>query len=233
MGYSHIFGVLGATVEIALIDLLLSGDNALVIALVCRRLSPLVRRQAVWLGTVAGVALRIGLTALAALILSLPLLKVVGAVLLVVIAIRLVIEPHARVEADAGGRRNDLWTAVATILVADTVMSIDNILAVAAAAHGSYLLLSLGLLLSVPILVFGSQMLSGVLDRYPLLIAAGSALLGWVAGDMAIADPLVKGWIAAQPFAQSFHLAAAAPFIGAACVLCVGPLLRFRRRPVR
>jgi YjbE family integral membrane protein len=229
MGHDHIVGILGATVELALIDLLLSGDNALVIALACRGLPRPVWRQAVWLGTLAGVVLRIALTAFAALVLNLPFLKLVGAVLLLVIAIRLLIAPQTSPDAQPG-RRLDLWTAVATILVADTVMSVDNVLAVAAASRGSYLLLSLGLALSVPTLVFGSQMVSWALERYPLLIPAGSALLGWVAGDMAVSDPAIKGWTQAQPFAHSLDLATAAPLIGAACVLAAGRCLSLGRR---
>ena len=225
MELGRLFGFLGAVIEIALIDLLLSGDNAVVIALACRGLPTQVWRQVVWLGTVAGVALRIALTALAALILNVPFLKLIGAALLVAIAIKLT-APDVNLQTERGGQRFDLWSALAAILVADTVMSADNVLAVAAASHGSYLLLSFGLLLSVPILIFGSRMVSYALDRYPLLISAGGALLGWVAGDQAVSDPAIEGWIDAY----SPWLVTAAPFMGAAGVLAVGLWLGASRR---
>jgi YjbE family integral membrane protein len=212
----HVAGLLGAVLEIALIDLLLSGDNALVIALACRDLPHSVWRRVVWLGTVTGVALRIALTALAALVLDIPFLKLVGAVLLVAIGVKLS-APHASLATQHSAQQRGLWSALATILIADTVMSADNVLAVAAAAHGSTVLLSLGLLLSVPILIVASRMVSSALDRYPLLIPLGGALIGWVAGEMAAADPAAKTWLNAQPL-----VSAAAPPIGAACVLVLG-----------
>jgi YjbE family integral membrane protein len=228
MDPSHIFAFLGAVIEIALIDLLLSGDNAIVIALACRGLPRQVWRRVVWFGTLAAVALRIALTALAALILNVPFLKLIGAAFLVAIAIKLT-APDAHRETHNAGQRYGLWSALAAILIADTVMSADNVLAVAAASHGSYLLLSLGLALSVPILIFASRMVSHALDRYRLLIPAGGALLGWVAGEMAVSDPAVKGWIDEH----AVQLATAAPFIGAAGVLAAGLWLgRGKRRPL-
>jgi len=221
MGLGHVLGFLGAVLEIALIDLLLSGDNALVIALACRGLPRDVWRQVVWLGTAAGVVLRIALTTLAALILNTPFLKLVGAALLMAIGVKLS-APHASLAAEPASQRRGLWSALATILIADTVMSADNVLAVAAASHGSYLLLSFGLLLSVPILIFGSRLVSHALDRYPPLIPAGGALLGWVAGDLAASDPAAKAWLDAQ----SIPFAAAAPRVAAACVLVVGLWMR-------
>jgi YjbE family integral membrane protein len=219
------FGIVAAVLEICLIDLLLSGDNAVVIALVCRGLPAPMWRQVVWLGTAAALVLRIALTAAAALVLNQPFLKLVGAVLLLAIAIQLVAQdPRSRPETGREQRR-DLWRALATIVVADTVMSLDNVLAVAAAARGSYLLLAFGLLLSVPILIFGSVMVARLLDRYPVLILAGGALLGWVAGDTAVSDTAIKAWVDRQ----SSALAIAAPLIGAAYVLLHGRLVRLRR----
>jgi YjbE family integral membrane protein len=221
--HTSTFDFLGPVLEIALIDLLLSGDNAVVIALACRGLPRPIWRQVVGLGTAAAVVLRIALTAFAALLLNLPYLKLAGAVMLVAIAIRLLAEqPHPHAVPDEAGQRHDLWKALTTIIVADTVMSADNVLAVAAASHGSYLLLAFGLILSVPILIFGSVMVSRALDRYPLLILAGGALLGWVAGDIAVSDPAVKDWIDTQ----SFGLAAAAPLIGAAYVVMQARIVR-------
>jgi YjbE family integral membrane protein len=221
------FEILGLALEICLIDLLLSGDNAVVIALVCRGLPPPLWRKVVWLGTVAAVGLRVALTASAALILDLPYVKLVGAVLLVAIAIRLLVEdPPSRAELDSAQQQpHDLWKAITTIIVADTVMSLDNVVAVAAASHGSLLLLTFGLLLSIPILIFGSVMVARVLDRYPIVIQAGGALLGWVAGATAVSDPAIVSRIESH----WFGLAAVAPPLVAVYVLIHGRLARRQR----
>ena len=221
--HSNLLAVLTPVLQICLIDLLLAGDNAVVIALACRGLPPRLWRRAVWFGTGAALVLRIALTAGAALMLNVPFLKLVGAALLLVIAVRLVAEePSPDAELDAAGRQYDLWKAITTIIVADTVMSLDNVLAVAAASRGSFWLLAFGLGLSVPILIFGSMGVARMLDRFPILIQAGAALLGWVAGDTAVSDPAIASWIdrEATLFAQL-----AAP-IGAACVLIHGRLAR-------
>jgi YjbE family integral membrane protein len=228
MDHASSLDLIGPIVEIAAIDLLLSGDNAVVIALACRGLPRTIWRQVVGLGTAAAVVLRIALTAFAALLLNVPYLKLIGAVLLVAIAIRLIAgEPHRHPVPQEGGQPHDLWKALTTILVADTVMSADNVLAVAAAARGSYLLLAFGLVLSVPILIFASVMVTRALERYPVLIVAGGALLGWVAGDIAVSDPAIKEWIDTQ----SFGLAALAPLIGAAYVVVQARLARRAHTP--
>jgi len=221
MEHSSAFTFFGSLLEICLIDLLLSGDNALVIALACRDLPRAMWRKVVWLGTACAVVLRIALTSVAALVLRVPFLKLIGAVLLVAIAIRLLAQEPRDPERE-GAQRYDLWKALTTILVADTVMSLDNVLAVAAASRGSLTLLAFGLMLSVPILIFGSLMVIRLLDRYPLLILAGGGVLGWVAGDTAVSDPAIQSWIDSQ----SFGLAACAPLIGAAYVMVQGTLAR-------
>lgn len=222
------FGVVVPVLQICLIDLLLGGDNAIVIAMACRGLPAGLWRKAVWLGTGAAIGLRIALTVSAALVLNLPYVKLVGAALLVLIGIRLVAEdPPSRPGPDNAGPERGLWKAIATILVADTVMSLDNVLAVAAAARGNFWLLAFGLALSVPILIFGSVAVARMLDRYPVLILAGGALLGWVAGDTAISDPAIKDWIGSQPS----WLAAAVQLIAALYVVIHGRLARPRRTP--
>ena len=221
MEHSSAITFFGSLLEICLIDLLLSGDNALVIALACRDLPRSMWRKVVWLGTACAVVLRIALTSVAALVLRVPFLKLIGAVLLVAIAIRLLAQ-DPRDHEHEGAQRYDLWKALTTILVADTVMSLDNVLAVAAASRGSLTLLALGLALSVPILIFGSLMVIRLLDRYPLLILAGAGVLGWVAGDTAVSDPAIQPWIDSQ----SFGLAACAPLIGAVYVMVQGTLAR-------
>jgi YjbE family integral membrane protein len=221
MEHSSAITFFGSLLEICLIDLLLSGDNALVIALACRDLPRAMWRKVVWVGTGCAVVLRIALTSVAALVLRVPFLKLIGAVLLVAIAIRLLAQ-DSRDHEHEGEQRYDLWKALTTILVADTVMSLDNVLAVAAASRGSLTLLALGLALSVPILIFGSLMVIRLLDRYPLLILAGAGVLGWVAGDTAVSDPAIQPWVDSQ----SFGLAACAPLIGAVYVMVQGTLAR-------
>jgi YjbE family integral membrane protein len=221
MEHGSLSAVLTPVLQICLIDLLLAGDNAVVIALACRGLPPRLWRQAVWVGTAAALVLRIALTAAAALILNVPFLKLVGAALLLVIAVQLVVEERHD-DLDTAARQQDLWKAVATILVADTVMSLDNVLAVAAASRGSLWLLALGLALSVPILIFGSVAVARMLQRFPILIPAGGALLGWVAGDTAVSDPAIAPWIDREAWLLS---QLAAP-IGAAYVLIHGRLGR-------
>ena len=228
MQYGTTFGIVVPVLEICLIDLLLGGDNAIVIAMACRGLPPPVWRKAVWLGTAAAVVLRIALTALAALVLNLQFLRLIGGVLLIAIAVRLLAQdPHSRQVTDDSQPQHDLWRAIATIIVADTAMSLDNVLAVAAASQGSFWLLAFGLLLSIPILIFGSAAVARMLDKYPVLILAGGALLGWVAGDTAVSDPAIKGWIESQ----SPGLADYAALIGAVYVLIHGRLARVRSKP--
>jgi YjbE family integral membrane protein len=222
-GLGSALGIVAPVLQICLIDLLLGGDNALVIAMACRGLPARLWRRVVWIGTGAAVLLRIALTALAALILNIAFLKLIGAALLLVIAVKLMAtQPPRRPEQDGAGQRHDAWAAFTTIIVADTVMSLDNVLAVAAAARGSFWLLAFGLALSVPIVIFGSVAVARLLDRYPLLIAAGGALLGWVAGDTAISDPAINTWVERQPYG----LVAAAPAIGALYVLIHAHLAR-------
>ncbi len=215
-----------AILQISLIDLLLSGDNAILIAMACAGLAPAIRRKAVILGTAAAVLFRVILTFAATLALRAPYLKLIGAALLILIAIELLAgDPAAR----AGARRRDatagVWRAIMLIVVADAVMSLDNVVAVAAAAQDNLLYLLIGLLISVPILVFASLMVARLLDLHPLLLDAGAALLGWIAGKTAVADPA----IAAVLNTQSFGLVAAAPLLGALYVLLQGQRLRTER----
>ena len=227
MQYGGTLGVLGPVLQICLIDLLLSGDNALVIALACRGLPARLWRRAVLLGTSAAIVLRIALAALATLILDLPYLKLVGAVLLVAIAVKLLAEdPASRPPLDDAQQQHDMWKAVWTIIVADTVMSLDNVVAVAAASRGSIALLAFGLLLSIPVLILGSAVITRVMDRYPIVVQAGGALLGWVAGATAVSDPVIKSWVQGQPFA----LATTAPLPVAIYVLVQGRIARRWRR---
>ncbi|WP_296223844.1 TerC family protein [Ralstonia sp. UBA689] len=184
--------------SIILTNVVLSGDNAVVIALAARHLPQRQQKQAIFWGSAGAIVLRIVLTILAVKLLALPYLKTIGAVLLVYIGIKL----QAEAEEDASGehrQRDGLWPAVQTILMADLVMSLDNVVAVAAAAEKgppgtTFLLLVLGLGLSVPLIIFGSTLLVGVMARFPIIVTLGAALLGYLAGDMLVTDPADAVW---------------------------------------
>jgi YjbE family integral membrane protein len=172
--------------EILWIDILLSGDNAVVIALACRSLPAPKRRLGIALGSGAAVALRVLSTLAVVELLGVPFLKILGGALLLFIAVKL-LEPGERQKEMTQAK--SVWSAVRVIAVADAVMSLDNMVAVAAAAKGSKLLILFGLALSVPLLVFGSSLVLLLLDRFPVLVWAGAVMLGWIAGDLAAADP--------------------------------------------
>jgi len=202
MDYDTAFSGFGIPLKVFLVDLLLSGDNAVLIALACRSLPPEVMRKAVFYGTIAAIVLRFVMAALVGGLLLIPGLKLIGGIMLLVIAIQLMIgDDDAEVGENADTASDDLWTAVRIIIVADVIMSIDNVVAVAAVAQGSLGYLALGLLLSVPLLIYGSIYVSGILNRHPYLITAGGALLAWTAGDLAVGDPAVSGWIDSRAFA--------------------------------
>lgn len=211
--------------QIILIDILLGGDNAVVIALACRRLPPHLRSKGILWGVVGAVGARVVLIFFALQLLELPYLKAVGALLLVWIGVKLMLpeeeEAHGKLE---GG--TTLWSAVRTVIVADAVMSLDNVIAVAAAADGHLGLVIFGILVSVPIIVWGSKFVLMLIDRFPLVITLGAALLGWIAGGMLVGDQAWKGWYEAQP--SWFGTAAAAA--GALLVVALGTLFSRRAR---
>ena len=208
-----------ALLQIIGVNIVLSGDNAVVIALAARGLPADKQKRAVAWGSGAAVVMRIGLTIVAVELLRLPYLKLVGAVLLLWIAVQLLMpEDESEGHGTAG---SSLAAAIKTILLADLVMSLDNVIAVAAAAKGNTVLLVAGLAISIPLVVFASRLLLTLMDRYPVIITLGAALLGWVAGEMAIGDPVAKGWVDAQ--AAWLHYAA--PAAGAIGVILLGKLL--------
>lgn len=182
-----------ALMQIIGVNIVLSGDNAVVIALAARSLPPQQQKAAVMWGSGAAVIMRIVLTIIAVEMLKWPYLKLIGAVLLLWIAVKLLIPEDGG--EDGITASGSMAAAIKTILIADLVMSLDNVIAVAAAAKGSLTLLILGLAISIPLVIFGSTLLLKLMDRYPIIITIGAALLGWVAGEMAITDPLVKDWI--------------------------------------
>ena len=175
--------------KIIWINVLLSGDNALVVAMACRSLEPRQRFWGMLLGTLAAVVLRILFTVLIATVMGLPYLKLVGGLALLVIATKLLV-PDAEEQGDVGAASH-LLAAVQIVVVADIVMSLDNVVAVAAAADGSLLLLIFGLASSIPLIIAGAALIMALISVLPILIWAGSALLGWIAGDVIATDPAV------------------------------------------
>lgn len=213
--------------QIIAIDLLLSGDNAVVIALACRNLPPEQRRKGVMFGVAGAVSLRVVLTFFAVGLLTLPYIKIIGAVLLLWIGIKLLLpedeDEGANIKADT-----HLWGAVKTIIVADFVMSLDNVIGVAAAAKGHFGLLVFGLLISIPMIVWSSQIILKLMDRFPVIIVLGGALLGFVAGEMLMTDMLVKAWTETLPHWAHWLV----PALGAVAVVAVGKWLAARRAAV-
>ncbi len=214
-----------AALEIVAINILLSGDNAVVIALACRNLAPGQRRWGVFWGAGGAIVLRIVLTFFAVSLLTLPWLKIVGGVALLWIGITLIIQDDGDdVQVKASGQ---LLAAVWTVIVADVVMSIDNVLGVAAAARGSLLLLVFGIALSLPLIIAGAQLVLKLLERYPLLVVAGGGLLGYIAGELIVDDAAIGPWVdASAPW-----LNWAAPVIG--IVLVVGAAKWIEARAAR
>lgn len=215
--------------QIILVDILLGGDNAVVIALACRRLPPAQRTKGIIWGTVGAIVLRVILIAFALALLHIPYLKFVGALLLVWIGVKLI----APEEDDHSGIQSSdkLWVAIRTIIVADLVMSIDNVIAIAAAAQVAgeqheLLLVIFGLLVSIPIIIGGSQLILRVMDRFPIIITLGGMLLGWIAGSMAHTDPALRPYLPQEPV---WHYGAAV--LGALLVLVLGKLMLRRRTP--
>ena len=213
-----------SVLQIVWIDLLLSGDNAVVIALACRALPPRQRRIGMLLGAGTAVALRIVFALVVSWLLAVPLLRVVGGGLLLWIAVKLALGEDE--DAHAVDESTSLWRAVRTIAVADAVMSLDNVVAIAAAAKGHAELFVFGLLLSIPLIVMGAALITRLLQRFPAIVWAGAGLLGWIAGEMST-DPLFAGGLAGLPHAATWAAAA-----GAILVVAVAALLT-RRRAVR
>ncbi len=184
--------------KIIIIDLLLSGDNAVVIALACRNLPETQRRKGILYGVAGAIVLRIVLTFFAVSLLSLPYLKLVGAFLLLWIGVKLILPEEEHGEGNIKAV-TQLWGAVKTIIIADFVMSLDNVLGVAGAAHGNAMLLIFGLLVSIPLIAWSSQLVLKLIDRFPFIIYGGGALLGYVAGEMLVSEGLFKPLLESLP----------------------------------
>lgn len=215
--------------QIIMIDILLGGDNAVVIALACRNLPDKQRTQGIIYGTLGAIILRVILIAFALALLAVPYLKIVGAILLLWIGVKL-LQP----EDDEGhniSSSDKLWAAVKTVIIADLVMSVDNVLAIAGAAQGAgqshqLPLVIFGLLVSIPIIVWGSQLVLKLMERFPIVITLGAMLLGWIAGQMAYTDPAIKAYLPVGTY-WSYVVAVS----GALFVLLVGKFMQSRKKP--
>jgi YjbE family integral membrane protein len=213
--------------QIMLVNLLLSGDNAVVIAMACRNLKPGVRERAMLLGTGAAIALRCLLTVSAAALLAIPFLRAVGALLLYAVAVKLLLDNDADVRSRGARGGATVADAIRTIIAADFVMSLDNVLAIAAIADGEIVLMLIGIALGIPIVVWGSRFVGALLDRVPILVHIGAALLGYEAGRMLVHDPGLDR----LPFRLSPTAAEALPVLSAPLVITLWLLakrLRFR-----
>ena len=199
------------------VNIVLSGDNAVVIALAARSLPPEQQKKAIMWGSGAAIVMRIVLTLFAVQLLGLPYLKLIGCVLLFWIGVQLLLPEDGDENIESS---SNLMTAIKTILIADLVMSLDNVIAVAGAANNNMLLLVIGLAISIPLVIFGATMLLKLMERFPIIITIGAALLGWVAGEMAVTDPAIGAWVDAN--AHWLHYAG--PAIGAALVLLIGKI---------
>jgi len=218
----------GAILQIIMIDILLGGDNAVIIALACRNLAPKQRMQGILWGTAGAIGLRVVLIAFALVLLDIPFLKLVGGLLLFWIGIKLLLpdqDEHGNVTSGTS-----IWSAVKTILIADLVMSLDNVIAIAGAAqnthpdHQLYYVI-FGLIVSVPIIIWGSTLVLKLIDRFPLVVTFGAGLLGWIAGGMIVTDVFVVDQIGQV----SAVVKIAAEVIGAVFVIGLGKWLASRR----
>ncbi|KGG85902.1 hypothetical protein P245_21815 [Comamonas thiooxydans] len=208
--------------KIVWINIILSGDNAVVIALAARGLPPQQQKKAVLFGSGAAVVLRIALTVVAAKLMQLPFVEVIGGLLLLWIGVGLLKGEDE--EEDSGSvARQGMMAAVRTILLADLVMSLDNVIAVAAAAGGDMLLLILGLAISIPLVIFGSTLMIKLMERFPVIVTLGAALIGWVAGETITSDHMLEGFVRINPWA---HYAAAA--CGAVLVIAMGKWMQLK-----
>ncbi len=227
-----------AVAQIIMIDILLGGDNAVVIALACRKLPPKQRTKGILWGTAGAIVLRIVLIFFALQLLAIPFLKIVGAALLVWIGVKLLLPEHEGGHGNVEGS-DKLWGAVKTVIVADFVMSVDNVIAIAGAAEASgsghsMALVVFGVLVSIPIIVWGSQLVIRLMDRYPSIITLGGMLLGWIAGTMVVSDPaLVNPDVVPQApkFVATDMLRYGAGVAGALLVLLLGKWIAARRAP--
>lgn len=211
-----------ALLQIIWIDLLLSGDNALVIALACRNLPQEQRKMGIWLGTGAAIGLRILFAVIITTLLKIPYVQIVAGLLLLWVAAKLIFDESGSHEMAAP---STLFGVVKTIAIADAVMSLDNVLAVSAASHGNLYLFTFGIVLSIPLIIYGSELILKIIERFPIIVWGGAALLGWIAGDMIGKDPFIMSLWGKQSLLTEYLC----DTIGALFVLALGFFMKWRK----
>jgi len=220
----------GAVLQIVIIDILLGGDNAVVIALACRNLPPKQRTRGILWGTAGAIILRLVLVSFAVFLLEIPFLKLAGGLLLIWIGVRLILpsqQAHGNVKS-----ADRLLAAIKTIIIADFVMSLDNVIAIAGAAQAAdeshrIALVAFGLILSIPLIIWGSTLVLKAIDRFPIIVTLGAGLLGWIAGGLIVNDPVTDDW----PILDGAVAQYSANVLGAAFVVVLGYLIRRRLAP--
>ena len=215
------------------VNILLSGDNAVVIALAARSLPPQHQKKAIFWGSAAAIVMRIGLTVIALEMLKWPYLKIVGGLLLLYIGTTLLVEEDDGGDQGADGGNASVMVAIRTILIADLVMSLDNVIAVAAAAKGDFMLLIIGLAMSIPLVIFGSTLLIKVIERFPFIVWLGAALLGFIAGEIVVEDPALKDMFHSLGLqfgiTDPHRLGTVMGVVGAVVVVIIGKVMLSRR----
>ena len=218
-------------VKIVFVNILLSGDNAVVIALASRSLPEHLRSRAIWFGAVGAVVLRLIFSLFIVQLMAISYLKIVGAILLLWIGVKMIVPEHSSDETEGEDQEDSgssIWSAVKTIIIADAVMSLDNVIAIAAAANGNFALIAIGLAMSVPLIIYGSTLILHFLIRYPVLVMFGAGLIGWIAGEIWISDPAVMGWTHEIIETYGHWLEWASAAAGAILVVAVGKIVAIR-----
>jgi YjbE family integral membrane protein len=212
--------------QIIWVDIVLAGDNAVVIAMACRALPERTRKWGIILGAMVAILLRVIFAGVITTLLAIWGLKVAGGLALIYIAVELLL-PQKHAEEGGVAASDTLFRAIRTIAIADLVMSLDNVIAIAGIARGDYVLLALGLIISIPLVIGGATIITALLDRFPILVMAGAALLGWIAGHMIVTDVAVIAWIGPE---LSRQIDIPASIVGVALVLGIGWWIKRRRR---
>ena len=211
------------------VNIVLSGDNAVVIALASRSLPPHLRSKAIWFGALGAVGLRLVFSFFIVELMAVPYIKIIGALLLLWIGVKMIVPEHGgHGDGNDKGVSASIWGAIRTIIIADAVMSLDNVIAIAAAANGNILLIGLGLAMSVPLIIYGSTLILNVFIRYPILIVAGAGLIGWIAGEIWFTDPAISEWTHALIEARGEWIEIASAIAGALFVILLGKIIAAR-----
>jgi YjbE family integral membrane protein len=211
------------------VNIVLSGDNAVVIALASRSLPPHLRNKAIWFGALGAVGLRLVFSFFIVELMAVPYIKIIGALLLLWIGVKMIVPEHGgHGEGNDKGVSASIWGAIRTIIIADAVMSLDNVIAIAAAANGNILLIGLGLAMSVPLIIYGSTLILNVFIRYPILIVAGAGLIGWIAGEIWFTDPAISAWTHEVIEMHGEWIEIASAIAGALFVIVLGKIIAAR-----